>query len=183
MLLIGQKQQLGGESSIDLDFDSDVTLGLRTGVWLESYPQFGLAVDLSYFNSDANNANFSVVPISFLLMARMPVMVSAKFPNGRMQPYLAVGPSLMLYDFEIDVTPVGGRKIDENSESLGFDLRGGLLWQVTDKIAIFTEYRYTHLEVDFDADDSYWILPSLYELEVETDLDTHHVLMGMSFRF
>ena len=122
MLLIGQKQQLGGESSIDLDFDSDVTLGLRTGVWLESYPQFGLAVDLSYFNSDANNANFSVVPISFLLMARMPVMVSAKFPNGRMQPYLAVGPSLMLYDYEIDLTPVGGRKIDESSGSLSLML-------------------------------------------------------------
>ena len=169
--------------SIDLDFDSDVTLGLRAGVWLDSYPHIGLAFDLSYFSADADNADFSVVPLSFLLMARMPVMVSAKFPNGRMQPYLAVGPSLMLYDFEIDLTPVGGQKIDESSGGFGFDLRGRLLWQVTDKIAVFTEYRYTHLKIDFDSDDSYWVLPSSYELEVETDLDTHHVLVGMSFRF
>jgi opacity protein-like surface antigen len=173
-----------GESSVDLDFDSDVTLGMRAGLWLDSYPNIGLAADISHFNADADNAEFSVVPISFLLMARMPCMVSAEFPSGRMQPYLALGPSLMAYDFELELNHDVGRKVEESSADFGFDLRGGLLWQVTDKIAVYTEYRYTHLKVDYDIDDEYWfVFMNTHELEVETDLDTHHILFGTSFRF
>ena len=174
---------LGIRDTISLDFDSDITLGVRAGIWLEKHPHFGMALDISYFGAEADNADFSVIPISFLLMARMPVMISSEFSKGRLQPYLAVGPSLMLYDFEVDLTPAGGRKTDGGSGGFGFDLRGGLLWQITDKVAVFTEYRYTHLKVDYNADDSFWSVPNPHESEVETDLDTHHALVGMSFRY
>jgi opacity protein-like surface antigen len=172
----------GIRDSISLDFDKDVTLGMRVGVWQESPPYFGMAFDISYFCAEADNAEFSVVPLSFLLMARMPLMVSSEFSQGRFQPYIAVGPSLMIYDFEVDLTNAGGRKIDGSSGDFGFDLRGGLLWQITEKVAVFTEYRYTHVKVDFDADDSF-LMANPYEMEVETDLNTHHALAGMSFRF
>jgi len=95
----------GIRGTISLDFDSDVTLGMRAGTWLENHPHFGMALDISYFSAEADNA------------------------------------------------------------------------------AVFTEYRYTHLKVDFDADESFWSVPNPQESEVETDLDTHHALVGMSFLY
>lgn len=172
------------EYAMDFDFDSDITLGFRLGFWLENSPNIGLAFDVSYFKADAENAEFTIIPLSFLLMARMPFLSSEEFPNGRMLPYLAIGPSVMNYDFEVDLSSVDGRKVDGESVDFGLDLRGGLLWKVTDKIAIFTEYRYTHLNVDYDSDDEYFYTwPPAHKAEVETDIDTHHVLVGMSFRY
>jgi len=173
----------GRASSIDVEFDPGTTLGLRVGGWLEAHPWLGFAGDISYFKSEGDFADFSVVPVSLLLMVRQPVMVSREFPHGRLQPYLAAGPSLMNSNFEVDLRSVGGRKIDEGSGDFGYDLRGGLLWLVSPRLGLFVEYRYTQVSVDFDMDSLYFDLPHTNDLEVQTDFITHHVLAGVSFRF
>src|SRR4030042_1596756 len=61
-------------------------------------PVPALAVDASYFKTDSDwpkGAKYHVVPISVLLMVRAPLNVTQEFPNGRFQPYLGIGPSLV----------------------------------------------------------------------------------------
>ena len=58
----------------NLNFDDSMTIGGRFGKWLEQYPNFGIAGDISYFQLEDENAEFNVLPISLLFMLRFPLL-------------------------------------------------------------------------------------------------------------
>jgi hypothetical protein len=65
----------------------------------------GLAADVSYFapDDDTGGPEYDVIPVSPLLMLRAPISTSEEFPNGRVQPFLGVGPGIFvaIADFRI----------------------------------------------------------------------------------
>ncbi|HYD50047.1 MAG TPA: hypothetical protein VEB21_16940 [Terriglobales bacterium] len=79
----------------DVDLDVDVTFGLRFGHFARIAPFFDLGgmIDTSGTLGEVGGVDFNFVPISALLMARFPILVSDDHPNGIVQPYLGVGPS------------------------------------------------------------------------------------------
>jgi opacity protein-like surface antigen len=98
------------------------------------------------------------------LMLRWPLLVSEDAPKGRLQPYLGGGPA---WAFTWDS--------DEPGLVLGGLVRGGIAVQVFRYLALFTEYRYSlfpGFEVKHDRG-----------LDFKADLNTHHVVGGLSFRF
>jgi hypothetical protein len=143
----------------------------RFGYWLDFFHYLGFAADLSYFEADSEKVDFEIVPFSILLMLRWPLLISDDYPHGKIQPYLGGGPSIIYYDMSVDFRP--------------WDFRAGLLWQFHSNFGIFGEYRYTHYEINYKDETEEWILG--YEprtrLKVDTTLDTHHFLTGISFRF
>ena len=164
-----------------VDFGSSPTMGIRGGYWLESVPWLGGAIDVSYFEADGDNVDITVVPLSFLLMLRWPLLTSDEFPKGRLQPYLGIGLATFFADLTADFTPTVSQKVDDFAIEAGLDLRSGLAWQFHPRFALFGEYRFTHFSRELDPKPPFLGFGTV-EI-VETTLSTHHFLGGVSFRF
>ena len=68
---------------------------------------------LSMYRSSSLAA--TVIPISALVMFRVPLMTSTEVPNGRLQPYLAAGPGLFISRMTGHFIEIGSRNISETS--------------------------------------------------------------------
>lgn len=158
----------------EVDYSNTFTVGLRVGYWFDSASWLGLAVDVSYFRPDPD---VTVFPVSALVMLRIPILRSEEFPNGQLQPYIAGGPGFFASKFAGDLgSDLGGRTSD-TSYDVGLDLRGGLTYMFTRDFGIFAEYRMTRVSPE-------WNLRVLdMDATVKTDLNTHQVIGGISFRF
>jgi hypothetical protein len=174
------------------DVDDSFTLGYRIGYWLEPLPWLGLSVDISYFRPDVefeliyedcegkpailkNTGEFDIVPISPLLMLRIPLGVNQEFPKGRFQPYVAFGPSIFISWFDFV-------NFDDSDVEIGWDARAGIAAMVAYNIAVFAEYRYTDAEFVLDE---HLLVQGVGGIrnELEIDLDTHHFTVGIFYYF
>jgi hypothetical protein len=145
----------------DVEVDRGYTVGLRFGYWLQSLPYLGFGLDAFYFslpvpaqtvNSTVNvSGSIFGKPISSTsdrvirlpsfelpsagaspqIMLRWPLLVSNDAPQGRVQPYLGVGPAGAL---TIDT--------DEVKFILGGLIRTGVSYQLFRHLSLFAEYRY-----------------------------------------
>jgi len=97
------------------------------------------------------------------IMLRWPLLTSENAPKGRLQPYIGAGPA---WAFTVES--------DELALILGGLVRAGIAVQVFSHLALFAEYRYSFFP-GFELQDR--------GLTFKTDLDTHHVVGGLSFRF
>jgi opacity protein-like surface antigen len=183
-----QIQPAEGAQLRSLDFWTGHELGARAGYWFKTYPWFGVAADVSYFKRQAAGANITVGPLSALLLFRWAMLVSDEFPNGRLYPYVGGGPSLVIGKSSIDVNPLAKTQ-DTNITDLGADARAGFVWKFHKYFGLFTEYRFTY--VSYATADL--VCPSLPQdcglaqsrritlRKTETELMTHHVLVGVRF--
>lgn len=164
------------------DFEDSALAGIRGGIWGEGdLPFLGAALDISGFSPDGENrfqgADLAVVPISALLMARLPLVTSSDFPTGQIHPYVGVGPSLVVSHLDVPAfSPAGiplGGGIDDVAADLGLDVRGGVDAILTQHVGIFVEYRYLHFEPHYRDGGR----------ALGLDFDTHFVQGGVTFRF
>jgi opacity protein-like surface antigen len=165
-----------------VDLDSSFTMGGRVGYWSEKLPWLGVSLDLSYFKAEGEKAEFDVVPLSLLLMLRWPLFKTGNFPKGKLQPYAGVGPGYFFTDSRVNFRPTLQDSASGSSGEIGFDLRAGLAWQFRKHWAIFGEYRYTDVKIDFTQEDSFAIISGSEE-SIKTHLKTNHFLVGISYRF
>src|SRR5215510_2355683 len=106
--------QLSRVTTLDVSFDKSFTGGVRGGYWFpfELGPiNFGVGMDLSHFRPDIgrqtrtfcssfctsgvfDDMDLSVWTIGFDAMFRFPLLKSAQFPMGQLQPYITVGPAI-----------------------------------------------------------------------------------------
>jgi opacity protein-like surface antigen len=115
-------------------------------------------------------ANFELLPISALVMLRVPRLVNPLALLTGLTPYAAIGPAVFL-------TRVDFEGFEESGAALGLDVRVGLRWEFLPVFGVFAEYRYTRVKDDYqDA-----LRDSPASLDVE--FTTHHVLGGISLRF
>lgn len=182
------------ESDLDFAYDGDIewettpSLGLRGGYWFGEYgPSFiGIGLDLSYYRAfeDASIGEIDVwaTPITPLLMLRVPLGYSEDYPGGRVQPYGAIGPAFTLAAAQVEL---GEFLATDDFEAVGFgvglDARAGLAVPLGRSFALFTEYRYTLVSPEFE--DEIDTVGFDTEVEFEPELETHHLVFGVSFRF
>jgi hypothetical protein len=167
-----------------------VSVGIRGGYWLDSVPWLGFAFDLSYFNPEEDVSllplKLDVFPISALLMLRYPLLKSAAYPRGRLQPYAGVGPSAFVTTAKLELRKDVGApgNFSDTTVNPGLDVRGGVKFRFVGQdspggMAIFLEYRFTHFEPSDFKDDIGGV-----PLELEADeLNTHHVAAGFGWYF
>jgi Outer membrane protein beta-barrel domain len=163
-------------------FDASLTMGGRLGYWFEKLPWLGFSLDLSYFKAEGEKAEFDVVPLSLLFMLRYPLFKSENFPKGKLQPYAGVGLAYFFTDSRVNFRPALQDSVSGSSDEIGFDVRAGLSWQFHKHWAIFGEYRYTDVKLDFTQEDFLPIFSGTDE-SMKTRLKTNHFLMGISYRF
>jgi hypothetical protein len=156
-----------------VSFDNSLAIGARGGYWFDRFHWLGLAADLSYFKADGNGVETSVIPLSLLVMLRIPLLENKDFPHGKLQPYAALGGGLFFYDISVDFRPDASKELGDSGPIPGLDARAGLTWQFHKHVGLFGEYRYTYFEIDH-----------AYSAEgIKTNLGTHHWLLGISYRY
>lgn len=148
------RDDVGGETSVNA--------GVRVGRWFESLPWLGLALDGSYFKPGSQT---EAIPISLLVMGRLSLLKGGGFPDGRLRPYVGVGPGVFFTTFDGDLAAI----------EVGLDVRAGVLFRLNQKIGVFGEYGFTHVSPTLDADKT--------DTKIDAMFNTHHVVVGVSFRF
>jgi len=112
---------------------ADFTIGGRFGYWLRPVPWLGFALDTSYYqlHADAKSpsapiqeAKLQIVPITPLVMARLPLLESSEYPTGRLQPYLGAGPGIFWHRRKFDLQ--SGDRTDDDTVDVGADVRAGV---------------------------------------------------------
>jgi hypothetical protein len=157
-----------------VSFDTEGMGGARLGYWLEGLPWLGVAADVSYFapagEGSTIETRLEVIPLSPLVMFRLPLLDSAEFPKGRLQPYLAVGPGFFMTSVKVDVPGLSEENTDWQFE-VGVDARAGITFMITPGFGTFVEGRYTVFSTDAGG------------RSTEFDIETVHVAGGVTIRW
>jgi hypothetical protein len=184
-----------------VEFDRSLAWGGRAGRYFDSLPFLGLGLDFFRYYPDiggqsvqlrgcffpggcgtgrggTGSLDVETTSVSVDLMLRLPLWKSTEAPQGRVQPYVAVGPPL----FITTITPRNTRNFrnhdDDTDYSFGYKAAAGVAVQVFSNLALFGEYRFTHVSPEVELRDA-----NLNRTTLRTDLDTHSALLGISARW
>jgi opacity protein-like surface antigen len=170
-----------------VNFDSSFTVGGRVGYWFDPVPWFGVAFDISYFPARASargsSVNIDVIPFSPLAMVRLPLLTSEVYPRGRMRPYAAVGPSFVFAHASENLGPAAPPVEDSSNKSVGLDVRAGLDWLFTPRLALFAEYRFFSTRVNTKDECGFICFGDDPITHITTTLRTHTVSAGLAYHF
>jgi opacity protein-like surface antigen len=134
----------------------------------------GLALDVSYFELEADGTKTKVLPVSALVMLR--------YPADRLQPYIGVGAGVFFTDTKVDIQLAGQNKnFSDTAIDFGLDTRVGLAWRLFRRFAVFGEYRFTYFEADYS--DKIESGGTESDVNIEIDNKVHSFLLGISYRF
>ncbi len=153
--------------------------GLRVGWFAGRFPWLGVSGEISLFiQSWAIQSPYEVrvIPISALLMFRAPLIRTPEHPNGRAQPYLAVGPSLMISTAKLaqGVAAFGTARVEsDTSFDAGLDAHFGMRLVASSWISVILEYRLTYFKPT-------WRLESR---KVSTTVRTNHYIIGLGIHY
>lgn len=173
----------------DVEFEPSVAYGGRGGYWFDGAPFLGLALDVSHFEPDIDaqvvtatvigsdtlaHIDASVTVLALDLMLRWgssrpptaPTAVSSRTSRSD-RPSSSAG----------SATPLDPPGQSDSDTSVGVKVGAGLAWQVHANVAVFAEYRLTHFSPRLRGSDR-----GAAE-RIDTDINTHHLLGGLSFRF
>jgi hypothetical protein len=133
-----------------------------------------VAGDVSYFapagQGTTVETRLEVVPLSPLVLFRLPLLESAEFPKGRLQPYVGAGPGFFLTSVKVDVPGLGEQSSDWQFE-VGADVRAGITFMITPVVGTFVEGRYTVFSTNPGG------------RSTEFDIETVHVAGGITIRW
>jgi opacity protein-like surface antigen len=156
-----------------VDFGTSFEVGGRIGHWFEKDRWIGFAVDASYFKMEDSITDIDIVPLSFLVMFQ--------YPGEKVQPYLGVGLGIFFTDIDqrVNLTSfgLGTQTASESTVDTGLDLRAGITVPVKGNFSILGEYRYTYFRPDYED------TISGVQVNIDTDSNTHHLLVGVKYRF
>ena len=173
-------------------FANSLTWGVKLGYFFHSIPYLGLEVESSYNNSYVHRRTLSLnrpiqgmsqatVPNDFWInwttalhiVGRYGFLPDKEVPFGRLQPYVGIGPSVIVLYEEVD-----------SGKNFSFDVMAGLRYMITKNISSFVEYKYNHQrEADIDAHPFY--LPNGTEGRGMTYLgfDVHKIVTGLAYHW
>ena len=177
----------GGGTFPDVDFDTGLSWGGRFGHYFEALPFLGVAVDLLNFSADisrssgagAGSFDVSTTAVALDLMLRLPLFKTADAPKGLVQPYIGVGVPLFITTVTPRNTTVFRNHQSDTDVTVGYSAAAGIAFQVYANLAVFAEYRFNHVRVDADLENSV----SASNGTFRTDLNSHSTLIGLSARW
>ena len=109
-------------------------------------------------------------------MFRWPLLDSPEYPNGRLQPYVGIGPGIFHQKAAVQFRS-GAGDISQEGFAVGVDARAGVAFEFLPNWALFLEYRFTHVSDKPEGQSNG------QKTTVDVDLNTNHVLFGLGYRF
>jgi opacity protein-like surface antigen len=149
--------------------------GLRVGYFFERLPWLGIAGDVSAWVTGwgiQSPYEVTVYPITPLAIVRARLVKREGFENGRVQPYLAIGPGIFISTAEV----TSGYLILGNTLSastttadVGLDVRAGMEFLPTDWFGVTIEYRYAYVAPSYTIEGQ----------RIETTFSTNQLSLGL----
>jgi hypothetical protein len=162
------------------DSDTGWIFGGKIGYWFERYSWLGLAGDASFSELNLDDIDIGEGSMSALVLARLQLGASEKFPKGRIQPYAAIGPGIFyggMSEFIPEVPPFGG-VLEDTYFVLGIDARGGVTVLIDESYGVFLEYGYRSFAPSFE---SYAFGGG--KITFEPTIETHNLVLGFTWRW
>lgn len=176
-------------TSKKVGFERDVTYGARGGYWFKKQRWLGVGGDFSSMHAKGATARFDLAPLTPMVMFRLPLLSSENIPQGMLQPYIGIGPSISLYTYASADNGPPTNKINSWGINAGFQVPAGVALQLSKHIALFGEYRYAYYRVNVLQDTTTYLFNAAIgnsdniAKKVTASLSMHNVLFGVSFRF
>lgn len=183
-----------------LDVHNNWTAGGRGGYWLDKQKMdwLGFGLDVFFFHlktppgqqvgvtgtggSTTQFAHWSLPAwgVGFdVLRLRLPLLRDEQFVHGRVQPYLAAGPTLFItYAGQNTFAQPSGQ--NSAHVSVGAKVDAGATVMVTKRIGAFAQYRFTHFTTELDYQNN---IPAPATETFKTTYDSHHIIAGLSMSF
>jgi opacity protein-like surface antigen len=173
-------------------FDTSLTGGVKLGYFTHTIPYLGLEVESSVNNSYVNRRSLSVSrPIQGSTVATVPndswinwttalhivgrygFLPDQEVPFGRLQPYVGIGPAVVVLYDEVD-----------SAKNFGLDVMAGVRYMFTKHIGAFVEYKYNR-QWDVEIESHAFYLPdgTVGRGTAHLDFDCHKVVMGMAYHW
>jgi len=168
--------------------DPGVTGGIKLGYFLDSCPYFGFEAEGSiggqsqpsqtvslnppvagFVNGRVPSQSLLVWTMAFHLVGRYGFMPDQEVPFGRLQPYVGIGPGLVMLYAEAD-----------SAKNFGLEVEAGLRYMFTKHLGGFLEYKFSkQWAVELESQR----LNNLPASTAEFDFSRHQVVAGVSYHF
>ena len=173
-------------------FDTSLTGGVKLGYFTHTIPYLGLEVESSVNNSYVNRRSLSVSrPIQGSTVATVPndswinwttalhivgrygFLPDQEVPFGRLQPYVGIGPAVVVLYDEVD-----------SAKNFGLDVMAGVRYMFTKHIGAFVEYKYNHVwDAEIESHPFYQPNGAEGRGTAQLDFDCHKVVMGVAYHW
>lgn len=196
----------GARGQVELDdvgIEDNAGFGGRVGIWLNSHPSIGLAIDTTRFDADVDtqtvNGTISSPAVGVRglpLQATSDIGISNTFvtfdmlyrrPMGRLTPYITGGIGVAISEISEDFFSV--TRSSNTSTPVAFKGGAGVTYSLSDSMELIGEYRYMHASPEYDikagADPATTgtANPVFGPSTLEKDINVHALFTGVSIRF
>jgi len=172
----------------NMTIDPGVTGGIKLGYFLDSCPYFGVEAEGSIGNQPQPSQTVSLNPpaggtatgrvtsqnllvwtMALHLVGRYGFLPDQEVPFGRLQPYVGIGPGLVvLYGAE------------DSAKNFSLEVEAGLRYMFTKHLGGFLEYKFSkQWAVELESQQ----LTNLPASTAKFDFDRHQVVVGLSYHF
>jgi len=183
----------------DVELDDSRSIGGKIGMYTTQFRastgiDFGFELDITNFTPDqkgnqirnasgtlggvpvpavvTNHININSTLFAVNLLARKPIGVTQDFPSGRWSPYVGIGGGVQTSTFEPPGTIKEGRQRDPAFQGLA-----GVKAFLTQHVALFGEYKFTHASHTFETQSGGAIITNKFTFNV------NHLVGGIAFHF
>ena len=169
----------------DVEFDESFTVGGRVGYWFGLVPFLGLALDVSYFRPDIGSQNVATSTGARAELGRTDLHVIGvgpqalvRIPLPIVKPYVFAGPAVFITvayatgeTFGVPGDPTGAEA------TIGLMAGAGVRFVLFGVVGVFAEYQFTRFSPEFEFQSAG------ARRRVETDIETHHAVVGATIQF
>lgn len=169
----------------NVDFDESFAVGGRVGHWFGLVPFLGLALDVSYFRPDIGaqtvstsagdrvglgNMELHVVGVGPQALVRLPLPI--------VKPYVFAGPAVFITVADASGEAFGVPGDHTGAEAtIGLKAGAGVRFVLFGFVGVFAEYQFTRFSPEFEFQSGG------VRNRVETDVETHHAVVGATIQF
>jgi hypothetical protein len=186
--------QAGGLSTTadSMKIDSGITGGVKVGYFFDSIPVFGIEGEGSIGSHRQPSQTFGLNPpflgattgqvsgqsmlawtMAFHFLGRYGFFPTTEIPFGRLQPYVGIGPGLVVLYAEAD-----------SAKNFSLEFEAGLRYMFTKNLGGFLEYKLSQQwQVELDSQTLLFNNTGITTNKVTFDFTRNQIVLGLSYHF
>ncbi len=175
-----------------MKLDPGATGGIKLGYFLDSLPYFGVEAEGSIGNHRQPSQTVGLNPplpgaaagqvpgqtllawtMAFHLLGRYGFLPDSEVPFGRLQPYVGIGPGLVVLYAEAD-----------SAKNFSLEVEAGLRYMFTKNLGGFLEYKFSkQWQVELEAQQLLFNNTGITANKAVFDFDRHQIVLGLAYHF
>lgn len=173
-----------GTTMSDRALKSSILYGAKLGYFFPRAKWLGLETEV-YNTTPHIKQQFTTVTVPgagsaggvltgdhFRVLTWAPMNVVFRYPNTRLQPYIAVGPGIFFAQVKTTQTGFEG---SQSSTKIGLNAQAGLRYHITRRVTVFGEWKYNYARFNFAENDTQFGFKATYSM--------NHVVFGIGYHF